>query len=292
MRRSGAFTLIELLVVIAVIAVLMGILMPALGKAKELAQGIACRGNLRNYTYGMSMYLDDNDGKFCPAEMCYFSQLTAFPAETSLGSEYLHLRWCNGDVDLKSHPQYGGTLYPYLADARAFICPTFRSLAVRNSDDQFFLAAGSNIRDYKPWYNYTMNAYLGSNGSEVTNSRVRKVSEVKHPATTYSFTEESSLVDTAYNQSGLNDTYMIPGSDAMIKTWLGRVQNDVSRVIPGPEGVGQFYDVLAGFHHAPSGDKLGGRGNCAFLDGHVEGFPRSETFRLAWPREYRFVPTW
>ncbi len=283
MRRSNGFTLIELLVVIAVIAVLMGILMPALNKARELAQGISCKGNLKNYAYAMTMYLDDNDGKFCRPEMCYFSQLTAYPFESSV-SDFLHLRWCNGDIDLKKHPEYGGALYPYFSDARAFICPTFKTLAVRNSDDQFFQSTGATVRNYKPWYNYTMNAYLGSEYSDVTKSRVRKVAEVKHPATTFCFAEESSLVDTAYNQSGLNDTFMIPGSDSMATSWLSRVQNDPRRVIPGPDGVGQFYDVIAGFHHAPSGDKLGGRGNCAFLDGHVDDHPRAETFFLAWPK--------
>lgn len=282
-RRAKAFTLIELLVVIAVIAVLMGILMPALNKARELAQGISCKGNMRNYTYAMSMYLDDNDGKFCRPEQAYFSQLTPYPGEAGV-SDHLHLRWCNGNVDLKTYPEYGSALYRYFADARAFICPTFRTLAVRNSDDQFFRAAGSTISNYKPWYNYTMNAYLGSAGSDVQDTRVRKVSEVKHPATTFSFTEESSLVDTAYNQSGLNDTFMIPGSDSMIRTWMGRVQNDPRLITPGPDGVGQFYDVVAGFHNAPSGDKLGGRGNCAFLDGHVDAHPRAETFFLAWPK--------
>lgn len=284
MRKLKAFTLIELLVVIAVIAVLMGILMPALGKARELAQGAACKGNLKNYTLAMAMYLDDNDRKFCLPEMCYFSQLTAFPAESYL-SDHLHLRWCNGDIELKSHPEYGGMIARYLGDARAFICPTFKSLAVRHSDDQFFMASGATVKNYEPWYNYTMNAYLGSANGDVKETRVLKDTDVKHPATTFSFVEESARVDTAYNASGLNDTFMIPGSDSMIKGWLSQTGGDLHEVIPGPEGVGQFYDVVAGFHHAPSGDKLRGRGNCAFLDGHVDSIYRSETFYHAYPKK-------
>ncbi|HPC93297.1 MAG TPA: type II secretion system protein [Sedimentisphaerales bacterium] len=284
MRKSKAFTLIELLVVIAVIAVLMGILIPALGKARELAQGAACKGNLKNYTIAMAMYLDDNDRRFAEPQRCYFSQLTPYPVEAGI-SEYLHLRWCNGDIELKSHPEYGGMMARYLGDARAFICPTFKNLAVRHSDDQFFLAYGKNVKNYEPWYNYTMNAYLGSARSDVQETRVLKDTDVKHPATTFSFAEESAIVDTAYNMSGLNDTFMAPGSDTMVKSWFSQTGGDLRRIIPGPEGVGQFWDVIAGFHHAPSGDKLGGRGNCAFLDGHVEAFSRAETFYYAYPKK-------
>jgi prepilin-type processing-associated H-X9-DG protein len=114
---------------------------------------------------------------------------------------------------------------------------------------------------------------------------VLKDTEVKHPATTFSFTEESARVDTAYNASGLNDTFMIPGSDSMIKSWLSQTGGDLRQVIPGPDGVGPFYDVIAGFHNAPTSDKLRGRGNCAFLDGHVEAFSRAETFYYAYPKK-------
>jgi prepilin-type N-terminal cleavage/methylation domain-containing protein/prepilin-type processing-associated H-X9-DG protein len=286
MRRSHAFTLIELLVVIAVIAVLMGILMPALKKAKNLAQGSACKGNLKNYGYAITMYLDDCDGKFPVPKMCYFSQATAYPVESSV-TDPIHLRWCNGDVDLKSHPQYAGPFFRYLANARAFICPSFKTMAIRNSDDQFFKAGGTTVKNYKPWYNYTMNAYLGTEkkkGDGIDNSSVVKVSEVKRLANTFAFVEESALVDIAYNASGLNDTFMIPGSDTMIQGWFGRVGPNPRLVEPGPEGVGAFYDVIGGIHNAPTGDFLGGRGNCAFLDGHVDAHFRKETFYLSYPR--------
>jgi prepilin-type N-terminal cleavage/methylation domain-containing protein/prepilin-type processing-associated H-X9-DG protein len=284
MRKIGGFTLIELLVVIAIIALLLAILMPALGKAKDLAMGAVCKGNLKNYTLAVAMYCDDNDGKFCDADKCYFSSSEPYPVETGIGSNYRHLRWCNGDVDLKSHPEYGGTLFPYLMDAKSFICPAFKRLAVRNSEDQFFQASGATIRNYEPWYNYTMNAYLGSERPGIKKSRVLNVSEVKKPATTFSFTEESSFVDPEYNISGLNDTFMAPGDDAMVQGWLNQVGGNPILVEPGPDGVGPFWDTIAGFHHAPTGNKLGGRGNCAFLDGHIDSHYRKETFYLAWPR--------
>ncbi|MHC4744312.1 MAG: type II secretion system protein [Planctomycetota bacterium] len=57
----GGFTLVELLVVIAIIALLMGILMPVLGKAKERARRVVCMGNVRQFITGIQMYSDGHD---------------------------------------------------------------------------------------------------------------------------------------------------------------------------------------------------------------------------------------
>lgn len=288
MFKTRAFTLIELLVVISVIAVLLAVLMPGLGKARGLAQGAACKGNMKGYTYAVLMYAEDNDDRFCEPRSCYFSNLNPYPVETGLpGGQHLHLRWCNGDVYLRDHPEYGGALYTYLKDARAFICPTFKGLTIKGSNDQFYRAYKDAITNYKPWYNYTMNGYLGPldtpPGMALTAIRVSKVSVVKNPGRTFTFTEESSEVDNNYNLSGLNDTLMLPLDEEDALNALKTAGNNPWNVIPGGIG-GKFYDVIAGFHHAPTSDPLGGKGNCALLDGHVDAFTRVETFPLAWPR--------
>lgn len=60
-RRAG-FTLIELLVVIAIIALLIGILLPALGAARESAKNLKCQANVRSQGQVMSFYASDNRG--------------------------------------------------------------------------------------------------------------------------------------------------------------------------------------------------------------------------------------
>jgi len=64
MHKRRAFTLVELLVVIAIIALLMSMLMPALGKVKKQAKLILCQSNLKQMGICFSMYANNWDGKF------------------------------------------------------------------------------------------------------------------------------------------------------------------------------------------------------------------------------------
>ncbi len=65
-RKRCAFTLIELLVVISIIALLVGILLPALGAARRSARNAVCMSNIRQMTIGLVSYSDSNKG-YLPA---------------------------------------------------------------------------------------------------------------------------------------------------------------------------------------------------------------------------------
>jgi len=239
-HRSKAFTLIELLVVVAIIAILAGLLLPTLGKAKAKAQGIQCMNNHRQLLLAWQMYNGDSQGRLLYASASpYFGDRSKDEHTWVLGlMDFNPANESNWSVekDIARSP-----LWPYCGEnEEIWKCPADRSRIIPSfGPDQ-----GRSVRRVR---SMSMNLWIGGFGGVDAG--------LSGGGQWRLYFKESDMVDP-----GPAKTFVLLDlrEDSID---IGNFAVDM-RGWPDEPALTSFYDLPGSYHN--------GAGGLSFADGHSE----------------------
>lgn len=221
LRSICGFTLIELLVVIAVIAVLLAILIPSLGKARQAARRVVCVGHLKQMQVAWCTYAENHDGSIVSG-MPFYHIYESLPEEPSwLSSVHYggHERRAQVDALMRT-----GALAPYVGNSAVYRCPS-----------QYELPGMSGWEPWMRWFSAyaivsPMNCltpqdraaaearFIEYHGPSLVRAYIKKLSELSPPGPA----QRMVFVDVGcplWTVQGPADIYMMAGPSTRKRGW-------------------------------------------------------------------------